>query len=136
MTTESNKLRTWPMIWWTACLVYLGAMFLGTHIPLKMEQLTAHNKDKLLHLAAYGGLGLLVSWRVSRLPRWLRQFWLAWGAILLWACVDEITQPLVGRTLDVYDWIADAIGSAFGLVLGVCLFGASPSAVEPIPSAD
>jgi len=30
--------------------------------------------------------------------------------------MDEVTQPMVGRTADVYDWLADASGSGFGML--------------------
>ncbi|MDZ4687826.1 MAG: VanZ family protein [Planctomycetaceae bacterium] len=111
---QSPSPRT--LIWMIACGVYVTAMFIGTHAPLKLEPITAPNGDKLLHLAGYAGLGFLLAWglalRSSR-PRWL---WCAYAAILLWAGMDEVTQPMVGRTADVYDWLADASGSGFGML--------------------
>ncbi len=76
--------------------------------------------DKLCHFFAYAGLALLASiawsqWRPAGRP-------LRWGnlAIVLlgltaYGSFDEITQPLVHRTCELADWLADVAGAAFGL---------------------
>lgn len=117
-------------IWRAACGLYLACMFAGTHLPLKMEQITSHNNDKVLHLLGYGGLGLLIGARLARTASTPRRKWLAWPAILLWAAFDEITQPLVGRTMDLYDWFADGTGSAIGLSVGLIVFRTQRSSDE------
>jgi VanZ family protein len=38
-------------------------------------------------------------------------------ALAAFGAVDEITQPLFGRTADVLDWAADCAGIAVGLLL-------------------
>jgi VanZ family protein len=115
-STERTTHRTGRALWIAACGLYTAAMFAGTHVPLKMTALHARHTDKLLHAAAYAGLGFLVGWGLCLHTRRRWTLVLAYAAILLWACVDELTQPFVGRTADVYDWLADAVGSTVGLL--------------------
>jgi VanZ family protein len=127
MSSDIPSLRSAPWGWRIACGVYLAVLFAATHIPLRMEGLSVYNNDKLLHLAAYGGLGALFGWQAGRSANWRRAAWLAWFAILVWAGLDELTQPWFHRTLDVYDWLADAAGSALGVVAGLSAHtGAEP----------
>jgi VanZ family protein len=119
MSSESQSTSPAPWRWRIACGVYLAVLFAATHIPLEMKGLSVHNNDKLLHFAAYGGLGALFGWQAGRASFWRRAAWLAWGAILCWAAVDELTQPWFHRTFDVYDWLADAGGSALGVIAGL-----------------
>ena len=133
-----NSLSSRKLLWLLACGVYGTAMFVGTHMPLDLRGLTLHNNDKLLHFAGYLGLGFLIAWglalRTGRRPR----FWLAFVAVLLWACVDELTQPLVRRTADVYDWLADAAGCAAGMLAArtlARLFRSPAPRVTPTPDA-
>ena len=120
MSSESSPLlRPAPWGWRLVCGVYVATLFAATHIPLEMKGLSVHNNDKLLHFAAYGGLGALFGWQAGRAWVWRRAAWLAWGAILLWAGLDEWTQPWFHRTLDGYDWLADAAGSALGVIAGL-----------------
>ena len=38
-------------------------------------------------------------------------------AVALYGVIDEVTQPMVGRTMDGVDWLADIAGAATGLAL-------------------
>jgi hypothetical protein len=40
-------------------------------------------------------------------------------SIISFASIDELTQPLVGRTCDVADWLADCAGTAVSIVAAV-----------------
>lgn len=76
------------------------------------------HQDKLIHLAAYAVMGLL-AWRcVSRLP--LNQKTMMVIALiycLIFAFTDEWHQSYIpGRTADIFDWIADAVGAS--IVIG------------------
>lgn len=134
MSSSSTALRLWPVI----CGAYLVLMFVGTHLPMRMIGPPLHQHDVIVHFAAYGGLGALIGWRVAHSRGWFGWVATAWAAILLWALLDESTQPLVGRALELKDWLADALGSAVGLTAGVCVRVArSPEPVSlPTPVAE
>ncbi|MCS7159061.1 MAG: VanZ family protein [Gemmatales bacterium] len=65
--------------------------------------------DKPVHFALYFVLGWLTWYRRS--PRTAE-----WGAFLLFAAADELTQPWFARTADLLDWCADGLGLAAALV--------------------
>jgi VanZ family protein len=74
-------------------------------------------KDKIAHLVEYSILGALLfkgfGWSVSRSRLATFAFILAVGASI--GGLDEIYQSFVpGRTMSIYDWTADAIGTALG----------------------
>ena len=89
-------------------------------MPPCMYDDTVLDPDKLLHLAAYGVLGLLAGlaygdrWRKpSSGAVWLFTLLAAWGIL------DELTQPLFGRLADVSDLICDILGNGIGLAAGI-----------------
>ena len=76
--------------------------------------------DKLCHFLGYAGLAFLASiaWSLWRpVGRPLRRGHLAIVLLGLTAygSFDEITQPLVHRTCELADWLADVAGAAVGL---------------------
>ncbi|HNX26393.1 MAG TPA: VanZ family protein [Phycisphaerae bacterium] len=94
--------------------------FIATHIPAA-EMPAISCSDKTLHFFAYAMLGALFAiCQIIRGVR-LRNIMLA-GVILfpLYAFFDEITQPIVNRTADYFDWRMDMIGS-IGVLLISCL---------------
>ena len=96
--------------------VYWLAIFVATHLPA--QALPSIGSDKLYHLAAFGGLGLLLSWVTSAFIRDVRAHALVVLSIaLLYAMFDEWSQQFVaGRQPDLMDVIADASGALLGLV--------------------
>jgi VanZ family protein len=96
---------------------YWLLLFVSTHLP---SDKIAHPRiwDKLAHFIAYAGLAFLLAWVVSvhRRPSLRTYAWL----LLVAACygaVDELAQILVhGRAAELWDWTADMIGAAVGLV--------------------
>jgi VanZ family protein len=42
--------------------------------------------------------------------------------LLILGALDEITQPYIGRTCDLYDWLADLSGVVSGTILLAVLF--------------
>jgi VanZ family protein len=96
--------------------VYLLAMFLGTHLPLRDVPSSVVGADKLVHAIMYAGLTALVLAAASS----VRPVGPAAVATLLlliaaYAGVDEWTQSLVPtRTADVWDWAADVAGTGLG----------------------
>jgi VanZ family protein len=74
-------------------------------------------QDKLFHLVAFGILGFLVMGTLQASQNGYRQQQL-WGvalAVMLYGISDEFHQYFVpGRSVDVYDVLADALGGLLG----------------------
>ena len=106
--TDSRRL--WQRGVWVVVAVYWISMFAGTHWP-KGPHLPISGGDKLMHFSAYLGLAFLLSLATAT---WSPTLWLKSTAIvILLACYgafDEITQPLVGRDCELFDWYADVTG--------------------------
>ena len=107
---------------------YWLALFTGTHIPIDPGLIVPGN-DKTLHFASYAGLSFLfhlfdysrreksLQGRVPQ-PNWKPV--VGSGVLLgVYGAFDEITQPLVGRTCDYRDWLADAGGILIGLLIAL-----------------
>lgn len=80
--------------------------------------------DKLLHMAAYGVLGLLAALAYG--TRWRSPLTAAvvlFALLAAWGIADELTQPLFGRLADTSDWVCDLIGSGIGLAAGFAASG-------------
>jgi len=81
-------------------------------------------KDKLAHVAEYSILGLLlflnIRWAVSRSRVVTFLFLFAVGVSI--AALDELLQSYIpGRHMSMFDWLADAVGIAAGVGLGVLI---------------
>ena len=74
-------------------------------------------QDKLFHLVAFGILGFLVMGTLQTSQNGYRQqqLWLVALAVMLYGISDEFHQYFVpGRSVDVYDVLADALGGLLG----------------------
>jgi VanZ family protein len=72
--------------------------------------------DKLVHFTMYGVLGLLAARAALSTGRGARTLLVLLLSILLLAVVDEVHQHFIpGRSMDVHDWMADALGAAVGI---------------------
>ncbi|WP_218932266.1 VanZ family protein [Adhaeretor mobilis] len=109
----------------TLAIVYLGVLFLGTHLPLSISLPQTHLgpvsiEDKIVHLGLYALLTffVLAGWELT-LRRELqpKHYFAVWLVGTVYGMIDEITQIPVGRTGDMHDWLADVIGIVVGLVL-------------------
>jgi len=112
----------------TACFWAYGIfLVILTHAPVDDVEFLVRaadfrllDPDKHLHIAAYGVLGLLAAlayggrWQAVRSAMFVLLPLLA-----AWGMVDELTQPIFGRTAAADDWICDVIGAAIGLVAGL-----------------
>lgn len=85
--------------------------FIATHIPgEKLPEM--HCSDKTLHFFAYAALGIVFTlWLLARGTRARNIIFTGVIFFPLYAAFDEITQPLVNRSADFYDWRMDMIGS-------------------------
>jgi VanZ family protein len=100
-------------------LAYTLVLVLATHYP-KPEDLLGPDppSDKTLHFIAYGVLGILAMATLAASGR--RS--LGAAAMLLitlaiLAAVDEATQPLFGRTAELWDWVYDLMGLGTGVAI-------------------
>ena len=111
----------------TVCFWAYGLFLLiATHAPARDVQFLVQaadygllDPDKLLHMAAYGVLGLLAALAYG--GRWQTTLSAAIALFVLlavWGFVDELTQPLFGRLADANDFVCDLIGGAIGLAAG------------------
>jgi VanZ family protein len=74
--------------------------------------------DKVVHVVAFAVLSFLfaLAWSLRRPFGW-QQFLAVLAILAAYAAFDEATQPLVQRTADRYDWIADLSGALGGLAI-------------------
>ncbi len=100
---------------WRICFVlYALALTTGTHWPQLELPPEAPFSDKTVHLAAFGGLTILL-W----LTRWISRTWVLIAVVLAWAAIDESSQGLPGihRTVSMIDFAANATGIALAAIL-------------------
>ena len=126
-------------VWCLPAIAYAALIFAlsSTTLPPGAEPLPGlFRLDKLLHIAEYGILGMLVAMAASHLAPNFR-----WGhlASLLagigYAASDEFHQTLVpGRRGDVWDFLADVLGVALGVLIVLWLaWRSAPRIEEPLP---
>ncbi|HEX2973615.1 MAG TPA: VanZ family protein [Tepidisphaeraceae bacterium] len=102
-------------------IAYWLLALLMTHLP-KPPALGPSVGDKGQHLVGYGLLAamlFLTLWICRPTLRWIGGYVLL--TVLVYGLIDEMTQPLTGRSCDIYDWLADLAGAgmAVGLLSGV-----------------
>lgn len=95
-----------------ATVAYTLTLVTVTHLPPAHLPATGVS-DKFEHIVGYGLLATLVS---ATVRAYLRRvpFVTIVIALALFGAVDEVTQPLVGRTADFWDWAADVGGIVLG----------------------
>jgi VanZ family protein len=105
------------LLLWVPVCSYLGLIFFASSVP--GDQLPGHFWDKLAHLLVYAGLGVLflVPLAEARLSRvTVRAAAIAVLCSVLYGAFDEVHQSFTpGRSPDVRDLFADALGAALGV---------------------
>ncbi len=98
-------------------LASLGAAFIATHLPPRAMPSHLPLRDTILHVLGYCALGLATIWRLENRPVALAsRRWLGWLAFLIiYVIVDELSQPLVGRSSELGDWLANVCGAILGM---------------------
>lgn len=117
---------------WAPALLYMAAIFAASAQPtVPLPDLD--NSDKVLHFAAYAGLGGLLAYGAA--PAALGPLPLiAIGS--LYGASDEVHQSFVpGRSPDPLDWVADTLGVVAG-VLAAHRFFSRRRARATAPGAD
>jgi len=102
----------------------MAAILLASSVPNLDSEQTGLS-DKTLHFWTYGALGALMlralaraSWRGTAVRSALG----AWTLTSAWGALDEVHQALVpGRFPSWADWLADALGAAAAVGLGLVL---------------
>lgn len=100
---------------WLTCLA--GA-FTATHIPPPSKPLPFTPNDKLLHFVGFAGLGLLTAWQAAsgRSAPASRKVAAWFLALIAYGALDELSQPIAGRSCELGDWLADCGGAAVGII--------------------
>jgi len=101
-----------------AALSWAGLIFYLSSQPSIETPSLFPGQDKLFHLMAFGILGLLTmgALQASHGGYPTRQVWRVALAVMLYGILDEFHQYFVpGRSADVYDVLADAIGGLLGV---------------------
>lgn len=115
------------IFYWVLC-------FAVTHVPLRGQEPPIPGLDKVIHLALYGTLAVLfyLSIKSRRAPLMMKLKTIAL-ILILYSVFDEITQPLVGRTCDGWDLLADWIGLSIGFWVAVKISPDSSDGQSPPP---
>jgi VanZ family protein len=131
----------WRFIIW---LLYWVAAAIATHLPRGSVPKDAFRlPDWLLHGGTFFVLGALTAWVVlggfgarSLDRRFAIRRLAIWCVILAaYAAIDEITQPLVGRTAELSDWAADLLGASLGLAVGYLWHARSRRASDAVSAS-
>lgn len=114
----------------------LWAVFIlaATSVPMPAIDAPA-GADKGVHWILYFVLGALSARAVlaNREAR-VGELALVFGAILLFAALDELHQHWIpGRSAEIRDWVADAVGSVCGMTAVVLLARRRPARVPRAP---
>jgi VanZ family protein len=119
MTSISPHKSLGATLWKVLLAGYVFVLVTSTHLPPSFPLLPRNQTDKLAHFLAYTVLAwlLAMAWQAS--TGWLngRHLRFVWLAIIAFAALDEVTQPMFGRTASIWDWLADAAGAALGILL-------------------
>ncbi len=99
---------------WMSVSVYAAALLVVTLMPLNHPGRTVPRIDTALHFAAWTVLAFLttIAWAKSRPP--IGAAALATIAAVCFGALLEVLQPLTGRTAEMLDLAADAVGAALG----------------------
>lgn len=108
---SSSSLRTWRDWCWPIAIAIL--ILVASHRP-RLASPSITNIDKVTHFAVYGLLATLV----CRLGTGRRAAIVAWIVVAAFGVTDEWHQSFVpGRSTELADWIADALGAAVAVIL-------------------
>jgi VanZ family protein len=112
--------RTLNTLAWGVLALYVATLLTLTHLPKPPSVFIERASDKTLHFLAYGTLSILtyaacaIHWPARRrLAAWVLV------ACMVFAVIDESTQPLFNRHADVKDYLFDVIGICCGLMVAL-----------------
>ena len=111
-----SPFRRLRLLFWLLTAAWWVLIATLTHLPPRHLP-RVPGSDKTHHFLAYAALALLLGFAL--MFTFPRRWWLPWGVLVVGMCygaLDEVTQSWVGRTTDIEDWIADAVGTAAGIL--------------------
>lgn len=117
MSRSAGPWRVRRRLLLAVCILLWAGAFTASHAPAeRLAELRV--SDKTAHFVGYFVLGAwfsltLAAYGTARLHRAA----LVIGAMILYAVVDETTQPLVNRHADMVDLAADVLGAACAVVV-------------------
>jgi VanZ family protein len=116
--TAPEKIVPTNQISWAVALALL--IVLASSGPVVSVPHAPTHFDKVAHFGAYGLLATLFG-RVTAVQRWTwLGIWLAIPAVSLFGATDEVHQHFTpGRTMDIFDWVADTAGAITAITLYV-----------------
>jgi VanZ family protein len=112
--------NTFRTLFLLCALCWAGVIFYLSHLPGADIPPLFYGEDKLLHAFVFGILGLFTLGAMKTTPDGYRPFqpWLAVILVTVYGVLDEFHQHFVpGRTTDIFDVIADAVGGMLGVWL-------------------
>lgn len=103
-------------------VIYWLALVTATHWPnlaIDQPQIQALHPDKLIHVALYATLVVLLTLARPIGRSWDCGFQIALCAVVAaaYSIIDEVTQPMFGRTYSTIDVAANLVGVVVGLAL-------------------
>lgn len=115
-----SRLRRLLLFFWFACL---GGITLMSLLPPSQAQVPLTVSDKILHIAAYTAAGFLTFLvQVSKADRsGIHTLVTSVLLCVLLGGIIEILQPLTGRSMELLDVGADAVGALLGSGIAVLL---------------
>jgi VanZ family protein len=116
-----------------AAIVWAIVIFCLSQIPGVDVPRLVFNTDKLLHAIVYGILGFLTlgSMKTTAEGYRLFQIFLAVVLVVIYGGLDEFHQHFIpGRTADIHDLMADAVGGMLGVGLLYYLIKLRPGKSE------
>lgn len=99
-------------MWKLALIVYWGICFALTHVPgPQVPQASIPHLDKVIHFGMYLLLSILFSLNFPKMG--MKSFLV----LVLYAAIDELTQPYFQRDAEIWDGLADSAGILLGIFI-------------------
>lgn len=118
------NVRQWgPPVFWAAFILLLTSIP-GSDIP-HVGFLSFHASDKLVHATMYGIFAWLATRALTRSGQpLLRSILLVILGIMVFGALDEWHQQFIpGRSMDLFDWLADLSGATIGTIVAIVAAG-------------
>jgi VanZ family protein len=120
---------------WMITAVYSLILITMTHLPphtrVVRNTISLAGSDTMAHVVAYLVLAVLV-FGLCQVGRGLGKGMVILLGLTVWAALDELTQPYIGRTADVHDWGANLVGLSLGFLGVRMLFWVAPGWRTPV----
>ena len=107
-----------------ALIGYWIVLFIATHLPPRKVPKTGIG-DKAWHFGGYAILAALLVLVLYKRNR-VMAFMVSIAVCLLYGAFDELTQPLVGRSRELFDWFADGVGALVGAAVALIALHVAP----------